>query len=77
MPARICTLFNRAGLRHPVTILQLSFRAVSTWFVWAEFLHNGHAYSPAEKHNARTDVLKVWGFAPQSAYEGCCFLVIF
>ena len=66
MPARICALFIGVVLRHPVIILQLSFKAVSTWIVWADLLYIGHAYSPAEKHNVRADVLKVWEFAPQS-----------
>ncbi|KAL1461748.1 hypothetical protein WDU94_013620 [Cyamophila willieti] len=42
----------------------VSFRAMSTFFACAEFLHTGAAYSAAELQRARADVLRTFGLAP-------------
>ena len=53
------------GFRHPVVILLVSFRAMSTCLACADLYRTGHAYSPAEWQRASAEVLRTLGFAPQ------------
>lgn len=54
-------LFIGVGRKHPIIARQVSFSATSTCF---DLIHTGHAYSPAEKHNASPVVLIVCGRTP-------------
>jgi len=47
------------GLRNPVIKGVASFSGMSTIFAYADLLQTGHAYSPAEKHNAKVAVHRV------------------
>jgi len=52
------------GFKHPVMIRIVSFMDTSTSLECAEFLHTGAAYSAADMHKAKDDVLSTSGFAP-------------
>ena len=85
MPARRYSLYVGVGLRHPVMILQVSFRATDTFLACFDWLHTGHAYSPVEKHRAIPVVRMVWGRAPHwlpasflsRLFLACTFILVF
>lgn len=68
MPARWYSLLVGVGFRHPVTSLQVSFRAMSTCLAWVELYQTLLACSPAEKQTASAVVLTTSGFAPQEEF---------
>ena len=64
IPASGYSICIGVGFRQPVMIRHVSFKAVSTSLAWAERLHTGHAYSPAEKDSASPVVRITSGEAP-------------
>lgn len=56
IPYSTCTFCTGVGLKHPIIILLVIFKATSTFLACVEFFHAAHVYSPVEKHNARAVV---------------------
>ena len=64
IPANGYIYLSGVGLRHPVIILQVSLRAVSTCFECLDWFYTGIAYSSTEKQSASPVVRIVFGIAP-------------
>lgn len=59
IPLNIGTL--SIGCKHLVINLIVKFNAISTFLVWNDCHHTGHAYSPTHKHRTRSYVLTTFG----------------